>query len=143
MIGRRRQARTFALQALYAWDAQGSVPAGEELTRWAHAFAESLDEEGRQFATRLVEAAGQQRARIDDLIATASRNWELARMSRVDRNLLRLGTAELLAFADVPVSVVLNEALELAKQFSTAESPAFVNGVLDKIAQAVGRTRES
>ena len=61
------------------------------------------------------------------------------RMSRVDRNILRLGACELVAFRDVPVKVVINEAVELAKRFGTAESSAFVNGVLDRIATAVGR----
>lgn len=64
-------------------------------------------------------------------------------MSRVDRNILRLGTAELVAFKDVPVRVVINEAVELAKRFGTAESSAFVNGVLDRIATAAGRSAEA
>ena len=63
-------------------------------------------------------------------------------MSRVDRNILRLATAELKCFADVPVKVVINEAVELAKRFGTAESPAFVNGILDRIAGALGRPPE-
>ena len=63
-------------------------------------------------------------------------------MSRVDRNILRLGATELLAFHDVPVKVVINEAVELAKRFGTSESSAFVNGVLDRIAGAVGRSAE-
>jgi N utilization substance protein B len=63
-------------------------------------------------------------------------------MSRVDRNILRLGTCELLAFAGVPVKVAINEAVELAKRFGTAESSAFVNGVLDRIAKAIGRSPE-
>jgi len=63
-------------------------------------------------------------------------------MSRVDRNILRLGACELVAFRDVPVKVVINEAVELAKRFGTAESSAFVNGVLDRIAAAVGRRPE-
>ena len=79
---------------------------------------------------------------IDDLIASASKNWRIDRMSRVDRNILRLGACELVAFRDVPVKVVINEAVELAKRFGTAESSAFVNGVLDRIAGAVGRTPE-
>jgi N utilization substance protein B len=63
-------------------------------------------------------------------------------MSRVDRNILRLGASELLAFRDVPLKVVINEAVELAKRFGTAESSAFVNGVLDRIATAAGRHAE-
>ena len=95
------------------------------------------------FARDLVAAAATERgAKIDELIAASSKNWRIDRMSRVDRNILRLGACELLAFRDVPVKVVINEAVELAKRFGTAESSAFVNGVLDRIASAVGRTAE-
>ena len=79
---------------------------------------------------------------IDPLLEQHSYNWRLDRMSRVDRNILRLGSVELVAFPDVPVKVVINEAVELAKRFGTAESSAFVNGVLDRIAGAVGRSAE-
>jgi len=90
----------------------------------------------------LVAAAGERAAEIDQLITASSRNWRLERMSRVDRNILRLGACELVAFRDVPVKVVINEAVELAKRFGTAESSAFVNGVLDRIATAAGRSPE-
>ena len=82
------------------------------------------------------------RVELDQLITASSNNWRLERMSRVDRNILRLGACELVAFRDVPVKVVINEAVELAKRFGTAESSAFVNGVLDRIATAAGRTPE-
>ena len=95
------------------------------------------------FARELVAAASDGAAKIDELIASASKNWRIDRMSRVDRNILRLGVCELVAFRDVPVKVVINEAVELAKRFGTAESSAFVNGVLDRIATAVGRHPES
>jgi N utilization substance protein B len=64
-------------------------------------------------------------------------------VARVDRNILRLATCELRHFADVPVKVAINEAVELAKRFGTAESPAFVNGILDRVATALGRSPES
>ena len=89
------------------------------------------------FAEQLARRVAEHAARIDDIIGKSSRNWRLERMSRVDRNILRLATCELLHFADTPTRVVLNEAVELAKQFGTAESPAFVNGVVDRIAQLV------
>ena len=79
---------------------------------------------------------------VDELITSSSKNWRIDRMSRVDRNILRLGACELLAFHEVPVKVVIDEAVELAKRFGTAESSAFVNGVLDRIATAVGRSAE-
>ena len=88
-------------------------------------------------------AASARRTAIDELISGSSKNWRLERMSRVDRNILRLGTTELSAFPGVPVRVALNEAVELAKRFGTSDSPAFVNGILDRIATALGRTPDN
>ncbi len=77
---------------------------------------------------------------LDQRITRASTNWRLERMARVDRNLLRLGAWELLHRVDVPRAVVLDEAVELAKRFGTEESGAFVNGVLDRVADDCGRS---
>jgi N utilization substance protein B len=109
---------------------------------WADAFELEIDPQAQRFARDLVAAASDRGAEIDALIAGASKNWRIDRMSRVDRNILRLGTSELIAFPEVPVKVVINEAVELAKRFGTAESSAFVNGVLDRIAGGVGRRSE-
>jgi N utilization substance protein B len=79
---------------------------------------------------------------LDARITRASTNWRIERMTRVDRNLLRLGAWELVQKADVPRAVVLDEAVELAKRFGTEESGAFVNGVLDRIADDCGRKDE-
>jgi N utilization substance protein B len=76
---------------------------------------------------------------IDALIGKASRNWRLERMARVDRNLLRLAVYELKYCSDVPAKVAINEAIEIAKRYGTAESPAFVNGILDRCLEEVGR----
>jgi N utilization substance protein B len=105
-------------------------------------FELEIDPQAQLFAKELVAAASTRTSEIDELITASSKNWRLDRMSRVDRNILRLGACELLAFRDVPVKVVINEAVELAKRFGTAESSAFVNGVLDRIATAVGRSAE-
>jgi N utilization substance protein B len=98
--------------------------------------------DAQDFARALVAAAAEHADQVDQLIVASSKNWRIDRMSRVDRNILRLGAAELVAFREVPVKVVINEAVELAKRFGTAESSAFVNGVLDRIATAVGRHPE-
>jgi len=90
-----------------------------------------------EFARALVRGVRARREEIDVLIAEASENWRLERMPVVDRNLLRLATYELIATPDVPPSVVLNEAIELARSFGTEASPAFVNGVLDRVATRV------
>jgi N utilization substance protein B len=100
------------------------------------------DPEGRSYADALLRGVAEHVRVIDERVAGASKNWRLERMSRVDRNLLRLGTYELMFRADVPRAVILDEAVELAKAFGTEESPSFVNGVLDRIADDIGRKDE-
>jgi N utilization substance protein B len=140
--GSRRTGRAYALQLLYARDGDPSTDVEGAAASWAEAFDLEIDATAQAFARDLVAAASTSAPRLDELIASASKNWRIDRMSRVDRNILRLGACELVAFRDVPVKVVLNEAVELAKRFGTAESSAFVNGVLDRIATAVGRHPE-
>jgi len=140
--GVRRTGRAYALQLLYARDGDPTTDVTGAAASWAQDFELEIDATSQAFADELVAAAGEHGARIDQLITGASKNWRIDRMSRVDRNILRLGACELVAFRDVPVKVVINEAVELAKRFGTAESSAFVNGVLDRIATAVGRRPE-
>lgn len=102
-----------------------------------------LDDEAREFANQLVGAAEARKVDIDETISKASRNWRLDRMAKVDRNILRLATAEFIGIPSTPVRVVINEAVELAKAYGAAESAAFVNGVLDRIAHGLGRTSDS
>lgn len=137
--GTRRTGRAYALQLLYARDGDVATDVTGAAVSWADAFDLEVEPGAQEFARELVAAATERTAEIDELIASASKNWRIERMSRVDRNILRLGACELLAFKDVPVKVVINEAVELAKRFGTAESSAFVNGVLDRIASAAGR----
>jgi N utilization substance protein B len=132
--GVRRRARAYALQVLYALDLNPDIEVDEALAAYRHEFEVELDDEAARFATELVGVAHGQAAAIDEVIQGASKNWRIERMSRVDRNILRLATAELRDSGDVPTKVVLNEAIELAKRFGAAESPAFVNGILDRIA---------
>jgi N utilization substance protein B len=97
------------------------------------------DPEGRAYADVCVQGIATQLEKVDARIAGASAHWRLERMARVDRNVLRLGTWELEHRADIPRAVILDEAVELAKAYGTEESSAFVNGVLDKIAESLGR----
>jgi len=140
--GTRRSGRAYALQLLYARDGDPATDVAGAAASWAEAFELELDPTAQAFARELVAAASEHAVQIDALIGAASKNWRIDRMSRVDRNILRLGACELVAFPGVPVKVVINEAVELAKRFGTAESSAFVNGVLDRIATAVGRRPE-
>jgi len=141
--GSRRKARAYALQVLYARDVEKGTDVGAALTGWSEAFELDVDDAARAFAGELVRATVGDQAAIDEVIAASSRNWRIERMSRVDRNILRLAVGELRSLPDTPVKVVINEAVELAKRFGTAESPAFVNGILDRIAGALGRSAES
>jgi N utilization substance protein B len=91
-------------------------------------------EDEREFANALVLGYGRVSEAIDETIRSVSKHWRLERMSRVDRNVIRLGAFELLHMAEIPRRVTLNEAVELAKRFGNEESASFVNGVLDRIA---------
>jgi N utilization substance protein B len=97
------------------------------------------DPEGRIYAEEAVRGVEARMAELDAKISAASSNWRIERMTRVDRNLLRLGAWELVHRSDVPRAVVLDEAVELAKAYGTDESSAFVNGVLNEVAERIGR----
>lgn len=100
------------------------------------------DAEGRPYADDVVRGVVDHRATIDERIRAASEHWRLERMARVDRNVLRIGVFELLERPEVPRAVIIDEAVELAKRYGTEDSGKFVNGVLDRIADDVGRRDE-
>jgi transcription antitermination protein NusB len=141
--GLRRQARGYALQVLYALDLNDGQAVDDALREYGGAFELEMDDRAVDFARELVLRAVTYRTDIDDVIQGASKNWRLERMARVDRNILRLAACELKYALDVPVKVVINEAVELAKRFGTGESAAFVNGILDRIAASLGRSAEA
>jgi len=126
--GPRHEARERALALLYEAEMK-RVGTAEVL--------QTLSVAPDPFAVALVEGAAAHAARIDALVATAAKGWEIERMPVLDRNILRLATYELIAEPDVPVAVVIDEAVELAKQYSTEFSGGFVNGVLSTIARQV------
>ena len=134
-MGTRRRGRELALQALYQMEVAepGSIAAARNL--WSH-FGEP--EETQRFAAELVEGVLEHRERIDALIVASSEHWRLSRLPQVDRNILRVATYELLGCPDVPASVAIDEAIEIAKRFGSDESSQFVNGVLDHIAASLG-----
>ena len=134
-VGARRRARCFALQVLYALDINRAEDPNRALATYSDAFDLDVVEPSLSFAYTLVRMAAANRDDIDTAIQKASRNWRIERMSRVDRNILRLATCELRHTKDAPIRVVINEAVELAKLYGAGESAAFVNGILDRIAQ--------
>ena len=140
--GGRRKARAYALQVLYALDVDGGPRPDAAVENYWQQFDLELDEAAREFAVELVRGTREKLLELDEVIQSSSRNWRLDRMSRVDRNILRLGTYELQSRPETPARVVLNEAVELAKRFGAEESAAFVNGILDRIAQRLERKEE-
>jgi N utilization substance protein B len=132
-MGTRRQARESALQILYQFELGGGDPEvllGSEVM-------EGLSAEVKEFATDLVKGVRENLAEIDGLIQSHSTNWKLARMAAVDKNILRVAVFELKNRSDIPTKVTINEAVEIAKKFGSTESGAFVNGILDNIAQEI------
>lgn len=126
----RSAARAVALQALYQFDLRGEDFAPELQTflrDWA------ADSEVRAYAVLLIEGCRLALDEINDAVSAAAENWDLSRMAAVDRAILRIGAYELLYGQDVPPRVAVDEAIRLAKRFSTDDSGRFINGVLDKI----------
>ena len=128
----RREARELALRMLFQHDV-GKQPLDEVIEA---ALAQShLEGKNRAFAEEAVRGAWDHRAAIDARLAALSTDWALDRQAAVDRNILRLGAYELMFMPEAPVAAVVNEAVELAKKYSTAESGRFVNGVLGALAR--------
>jgi N utilization substance protein B len=132
MVRSRHADRQRAAALLYEADLRGDEPT-EVLERTA-----AGDDPPPAFTTTLVEGVARERAELDRLITTYARGWTIERMPIVDRNLLRLGLWELLS-SDVPVAVVIDEAVELANELSTADSGRFINGVLAAVARREDR----
>jgi N utilization substance protein B len=130
-VGRRRKSRELALQLLYQLDVQGEGDPGPSFAEFW--MRHPVDDEVREFSESLVRGVKLHQGKIDELIAQYAENWELERMAVVDRNILRSGIFELLWESDVPPKVAINEALEVAKKFSTQESSRFINGILDRV----------
>jgi transcription antitermination protein NusB len=129
-MGRRTKARECALQMLYQWDMTQ-----DPIARVVDAFwkVRSTTEATREMADRLARGAHRDRKEVDEAITAASKNWRFERIAAVDKNILRLAVYELMRELQTPSSVILDEAIELAKRFGEKDSAPFVNGVLDAI----------
>jgi N utilization substance protein B len=131
----RSRCREWALQVLYQAEYRGHRQ-GEVIRYYRH-FQER--EKVPAYLTKLVEGVAAHQEELDALIRQHSEHWRLERMAAVDRNLLRLALYELLHQPEIPAKVVINEAVELAKRYGSEESGSFINGILDRIRQQVGR----
>lgn len=125
----RTKAREFAMQMLFQWDMSQQDPAKLEAKFWKSAKAADST---RAFANQLFEGAAKEVSALDEIIVKHCENWRFERLSAIDRAILRLAIHEM-SSSGTPPKVVLNEAVELAKKFSSEESGAFVNGVLDSV----------
>ncbi|HEX5726266.1 MAG TPA: transcription antitermination factor NusB [Longimicrobiaceae bacterium] len=133
----RSRARAWALQGLYAWESRGG--AAEDAMRVLQELFGNLrvSEQNRPYAEVLVRLVATNLPRIDALIEESLTNWRMGRLAVIDRNVLRLGVAELLFVDDVAPRVTLREMVHLSEKFGTPESPRFVNGVLDAVMRRV------
>jgi N utilization substance protein B len=129
--GKRRLARELAIQFLYQHDMSGGSL--DEALPLFWLTQQDINEAARQFAEELIRGAVEQRNVINEKIEKYTQNWELQRIAAVDRNILRLAIYEMLFRDDIPPVVSINEAVDIAKKFSTPESGAFVNGILDRL----------
>jgi N utilization substance protein B len=134
---KRRKAREYALQMLFQTDFTGKKSDEEALREFWSERKESTDV--KKFTEDLVRGTLDKIEEIDAAIEKVTENWLLKRMAAVDRNILRFAAYEILYRKDIPAAVTINEALEIAKKYSSSESASFLNGVLDRLAKREGK----
>ena len=132
----RSRARGWALQTLYAWETRGMVDPPARVLRQLDA-ERRIAQSSLPYALQLLNALGDNVQQVDRTVQGALSNWRLERLSVIDRNILRLATAEMLFLDDVPPRVSIQEAILLAEKYGTADSPRFVNGVLDALMRSL------
>jgi N utilization substance protein B len=130
-MGTRRKSRELALQMLFQADMGGQTASEVRQTFWGE--REAVGEEARSFAEDLFRVATDRAAEIDQIIERHARHWRMERMAAVDRNIIRASVAEFLGYPRTPKAIVINEAIEIARKYSSPESLQFINGVLDSI----------
>ncbi|MDR1941482.1 MAG: transcription antitermination factor NusB [Endomicrobium sp.] len=129
----RRQARECSLQMLYAVD-NCNMPPEDTL----ESFSQSLPkgDDYKDFAIKIFKGVCEKKTEIDLLIEKYAKNWELDRMAAIDRNIIRLAAYEIIGMPSTPINVIIDEAVEISKKYSTKDSSKFVNGILDKLKAA-------
>jgi len=137
-MGQRRRARECALQILFQLEFNSGDPAAVAAAYWTH---QKVGPETKAYAEWLVAQVQAHQTEVDELIQAVSRNWRLARMAVVDRNILRIAVAELLYEPSLVPAIVIDEAIEVAKRFSSEEAAVFVNGVLDAVRERLAGGR--
>ncbi|MFA5074064.1 MAG: transcription antitermination factor NusB [Nitrospirota bacterium] len=137
---KRRKAREHALQILFQLDVRKTKPSAAILKQFWREY--EADDEVKEFAEEIVKGTYKHLDETDALIRQCAKNWSLDRMAVVDRNVLRMAVYEILYRMDIPTSVTINEAIEIAKKYGTDESGSFVNGILDRAARITGKLDE-
>jgi len=144
-LRRRTRARELALQFLYMLELSGELAMEELIPFVEHHTKGSRDTKGRgevaEFTLALCRGVVENRGEIDTWIEAIARNWRLDRMAHLDRNILRIAMFELVFQEDTPYKVVINEAIDIAKRFSTSQSGSFVNGILDRARVLIEESR--
>ncbi len=138
-MGTRRKSRELVLQMLFQADMGRQTPDEVRRTFWSE--QNSTEGDVRGFAEDLFRTATDRTAEIDGLIESHAQHWRMDRMAAVDRNVLRSAVAELMGFPSTPRAVVINEALEIARKFSSPESVQFINGVLDSVGRDLEKAK--
>ena len=133
-MSRRRKAREIVLQSLYADDISG--------TGWKETLKNTVERRGStdetvEYAARVISNIIESREELDKMIEESLENWKLERVAAVDRIILQIALAELIYCREVPVGVIINEAIEIAHKFSSKKAGSFVNGILDKLAKEI------
>ena len=146
---RRRKSREFALQILFSLENQdehdlSEIPAQAAVSNFLAGFAPKNLEEVADvpYLQRLMAGILSDVKALDEELEKYSEHWKLYRMTKIDRNILRIGAEELKSFKDIPSRVTIDECVELAKRFGTDDSSAFVNGILDRLRTSLGRNEE-
>ncbi len=138
---KRRKAREYVLQYLFQCDFRDKNSAKNNLKQfWAD---KEKDPDVKKFASEIIDGTLSELDRVDAAINNAAEHWVLDRMAAVDRNILRFSAYEILYRKDIPPAVTINEAVEIAKKYSTSESASFINGILDKIARKANKNQKA
>jgi len=138
---KRRRSREYTLQILFQLDLTGVELSDKVFSEFWEGNNE--EDEVKEFTASIVKATRKNLTTIDETIKKTAEHWVIGRMAVIDRNILRAATCELLFRPDVPPSVVIDEALEIAKKYSSEDSASFINGILDKIAHTASLSADN
>ncbi len=136
-MGTRRKSRELALQMLFQLDMGKQSPEQVRKTFWSE--RKEMDESVRGFADDIFRLATERNEEIDKVIEAHAQNWRMERMAAVDRNVIRAAVAEFIGYPQTPAPIVINEALEIARKFSSPEAVNFINGVLDSVSKDLAK----